>query len=1197
MASSRSLFCLRRWTDRRLPSPARGREQLPDSALGQLAGLLARECAEGRWGDALVVSSALATAVATGGGELGGGAAGAAPLEEHLAGVLLAVAGAFAAEAAEAPQLPALATTFCSTLQLLLPNLGAALADRLLDAAGLLPGLLSAATAARAPRGAPGGDRRPFLQLQACRAFGEVLAAVLEDASPGVRARCEGALLSPACEPGASRLVELLVSGRPDPKHHEVLLELLWRGLRRADDPAGGAPALSLLSGAVGAGPCCKLQKVSAQQLIDWGSDMALQLSRRGHEVMPLPECALAWGGLAAAGCVVTFTAYGLSVDGGEVSLEVPWAWVAEPLAAVERGMPLCLRVDAAELLELGTLTADIAELVGQPAVEMRLSSGAEEAAVAEALAGVLRLLAEGQADGSPPSSAGLEGSQQAGPTGGSAGEAAGEARTEPEAAAGDDSAPQERCPAKRPAAGPAAAGDDDQAAAKRPRQGESEGDLGRPLPEGAPRAHEAGLPAELLTATWKQLSAACRQLGLPAGGRKQQLLERLQQHHQEAAPAAAPAPAAAGGDGLAGVDATGASVPAAAAGLVTLAATAGTGLVTPTPTAGTGIATPLVAAAPPASSPRAPEPEEAPPGAGQGAEEAAEGPQDEGDEENRAMRRGLSAMSVPDLRKALCDLSLPCDGRKADMVARLVMYADSLQTPVDTLGDSLGIFADSARQQSPSPQRALGNGSRAGSPGVAAPSEAPASEESPTPSVRAPAPAAEADVDEARSGASPSPSGHPPSSPAAAVEADAPSGRAGGESPRVAPGGATGAEGLVEDLSTLPVRELRKACREHGLASGGTKHDLVERLMELVVDQQGLQAAGQQPASAADPEQALSAPSPPGAGRGGPPAAAGGAAAPEPAPLSPIGDPAKANEILAIVARDLRAMPLRDLRAACRRHQLPAEGSKSELVALLAELAVPSSQVGGPAAAEAAAASQSQGAGSAAAGPGAAPQSSQTELSLQALQAACAACGLPLEGDEAALAERLAVAASSQSQESDAPTSGTASHLEPLAPPAARWRTQESSPGPSPRRSAEPPLEPSSPLPSLELPAEPRAEPPPEPLRAPEGSPAAAEAASAGPSAARLAPGSSPEGPSPAGTSPRRAPAGWGAAVAAEAADVPHADAAAPREHTPLSDSIPAAQATPPSPRGEDTSATRGVAAGHAAALEAASPAQLTPR
>merc|ERR1719329_35618 len=38
----------------------------------------------------------------------------------------------------------------------------------------------------------------------------------------------------------------------------------------------------------------------------------------------------------------------------------------------------------------------------------------------------------------------------------------------------------------------------------------------------------------------------------------------------------------------------------------------------------------------------------------------------------------------------------------------------------------------------------------------------------------------------------------------------------------------------LVKDLSSLSVRELRKACEEHGLPCEGRKLDLVDRLTEM---------------------------------------------------------------------------------------------------------------------------------------------------------------------------------------------------------------------------------------------------------------------------------------------------------------------------------------------------------------------------
>lgn len=59
-----------------------------------------------------------------------------------------------------------------------------------------------------------------------------------------------------------------------DPSTSQVLFEFLWRGLRHVDLTKG---AHGPLSRTVGLGPLRRIQAMSAQQLLEWGRDIALE--------------------------------------------------------------------------------------------------------------------------------------------------------------------------------------------------------------------------------------------------------------------------------------------------------------------------------------------------------------------------------------------------------------------------------------------------------------------------------------------------------------------------------------------------------------------------------------------------------------------------------------------------------------------------------------------------------------------------------------------------------------------------------------------------------------------------------------------------------------------------------------------------------------------------------------------------------
>ncbi|CAE7281544.1 unnamed protein product, partial [Symbiodinium necroappetens] len=139
-----------------------------------------------------------------------------------------------AADFTEKQSLAELVRSLASFLLELLPSLPLALADMLLAIPGLPGALLCAASTSPATLGKSSSllsSSVSFVVLRAQRALADLLTSVLEETSTEVRASQE--LLLGSVEPGASRLVETLILSRPDPKLHQLLLELLWRALRR----------------------------------------------------------------------------------------------------------------------------------------------------------------------------------------------------------------------------------------------------------------------------------------------------------------------------------------------------------------------------------------------------------------------------------------------------------------------------------------------------------------------------------------------------------------------------------------------------------------------------------------------------------------------------------------------------------------------------------------------------------------------------------------------------------------------------------------------------------------------------------------------------------------------------------------------------------------------------------------------------
>eukprot|EP00927_Polykrikos_kofoidii_P070902 TRINITY_DN67271_c0_g1_i1.p1 TRINITY_DN67271_c0_g1~~TRINITY_DN67271_c0_g1_i1.p1 ORF type:complete len:761 (-),score=132.66 TRINITY_DN67271_c0_g1_i1:323-2605(-) len=331
------------------------------------------------------------------------------------------------------PKATAAVISVCAAVSELLVYLGARLAASLLSYdlsgprkgevrqgnSGILSALLSAATAASHPSrpAAP----KCFLVLRARRAAAELLTALLEESPKDLRVEREIALLGVASEPAATRLVDALVRECPDPKLHEAFLEILWRGLRRCNcavatpgkatiegqtEGSGGVTSVGdatrssdtaaarHFASLVGNAAYQKVQSLTAQELLDWGLDMALQLSRAQCSLIGLAECVITWGCLRVRHGTVTFSAYGFEVIGhlsddaseGDLSFEIPWSCarlldLARPLETVMQsdGVSLYFFCNLEAILTLGTLTAQAAALVGSGDAILEIQSQSKD--------------------------------------------------------------------------------------------------------------------------------------------------------------------------------------------------------------------------------------------------------------------------------------------------------------------------------------------------------------------------------------------------------------------------------------------------------------------------------------------------------------------------------------------------------------------------------------------------------------------------------------------------------------------------------------------------------------------------------------------------------------------------------------------------------------------------------------------------
>ncbi|CAE8712559.1 unnamed protein product, partial [Polarella glacialis] len=307
-----------------------------------------------------------------------------------------------------------------------------------------------------------------------------------------------------------------------------------------------------------------------------------------------------------------------------------------------------------------------------------------------------------------------------------------------------------------------------------------------------------------------------------------------------------------------------------------------------------------------------------------------------------------LSALPLRELRIACADLELPSHGSKQDILARLAMYAESQMTPHMTqmsqqylnIEASLpraceaksAIALPSESLDAPESLVPVSSGQEPTTSGFqeSCGPEAPKKEQEnkeelePEPTRRTRRSSKQENKENKKEQEELEPEGPP-----------AVAGRLGPE--------ATGS--LVRDLSGLSLRELRKACQEHKLPSGGSKAALIERLAELVASQPDASVASSEVPEAAtsppEPAATLWVPptrSPLREGQGLIAAARAKDNDKDPVPIeatvaseaASASESAKSPEadalsLIAAVTRDLSALPLRDLREACRSRGLPA--------------------------------------------------------------------------------------------------------------------------------------------------------------------------------------------------------------------------------------------------------------------------------
>jgi len=426
-----------------------------------------------------------------------------------------------------------------------------------------------------------------------------------------------------------------------------------------------------------------------------------------------------------------------------------------------------------------------------------------------------------------------------------------------------------------------------------------------------------------------------------------------------------------------------------------------------------------------------------------------------------------LQKIPVKELKAACQELDLPCDGRKKDLITRLIMFAESQGISASQLQLSQTQENDHEPARVEPSAHPIEVAVKTALPGTAQPAEVenPTIEESCMGAAMAVVPPAKTraagvlgqdlsslSARDLRNACAEHglPTGGskkallerltPMLSPGA--EAEAPSRKAFTQEVAVTapPVGPQTAGSLVQDLTSLSTRELRIACTEHGLLTGGSKMVLVERLTAMVmapiderppslVNRSSSVPASQPDASAQSPSRLPSLWVPPTRSPlreetradtqdivSTPSAQAGlqlQACRYSPESEQVALGAKSAQDIVTTVARELSLLPRHELREACLRVGIPAQGSKAELVDRLAALAATDAPLGEEEVLQAPRPTDS---------PEAPPintdgfeesqdiPASLQGLSLEALQAACRACGLSTSGDEAALTTRLAL-------------------------------------------------------------------------------------------------------------------------------------------------------------------------------------------
>eukprot|EP00930_Biecheleria_cincta_P042038 TRINITY_DN28908_c0_g1_i1.p1 TRINITY_DN28908_c0_g1~~TRINITY_DN28908_c0_g1_i1.p1 ORF type:complete len:629 (+),score=157.36 TRINITY_DN28908_c0_g1_i1:67-1953(+) len=278
------------------------------------------------------------------------------------------------------------------------------MADKLLlGADGLLPALLGASVASSSASCAQRGGRHDhFAQLQARRAAAELLTAALEEASPEARQRGEQQLLADRLGPIPGQLVKVLVQDLPDPRLHEALLELLWRGLRHVnldrgttgqeDSEESAAEVVEALGLLLGPEAGQRLQRVTAMELLDWGRELALEISKSQPPVLCGDGISATLGLLAWSDCRLYLSAHGLELltpnprgggEGDEIGLEIPYSALHKPEVITDKGTEnaaaatvLRFRSDVDSLRALGGPSAAAAEaLLGDTDVFLEVTS------------------------------------------------------------------------------------------------------------------------------------------------------------------------------------------------------------------------------------------------------------------------------------------------------------------------------------------------------------------------------------------------------------------------------------------------------------------------------------------------------------------------------------------------------------------------------------------------------------------------------------------------------------------------------------------------------------------------------------------------------------------------------------------------------------------------------------------------------